>query len=360
MMGLQQRSAFSDFFPEYSCETMLTNPHSNYYMFDCFIKDIRRTGHGSVLNYESLKIRLVIENCVFYNCSAGYYSGTINGGVIYFNCADGMYAFSKVCAYRCEGTYYNNYYTYGCFAYMISNHNNTVQQTTLSNCGPTRSDNYYYVYGSIYLSGGRQYCQNDNSSFNYGYSYIGLYSLSATLIDHKFITINSNFATGPSIYGLTSSTSDQIKMVQNSNVVNNTCSSDGVVYGSGKFTNFSNCVFTSNYYTLFSNTISVTNSYIRHTGPLSSGSAIVVSSVITDSPVATFEMFYFATAFCEIPTPAPTLEATIQEQCIPGQTLFPPPTDCHYTEGAAEFLNLNSIIHLMLISFASYIIPFVE
>ena len=349
MFKLFLKSIFNDFFPEISCLTMLTNPPSNFYIKDCFFNNVKRAEHGAVLHYASLVIHLVIEDVTFTSCGQTSWGTSVNGGAIHFNCNNGGFVMTKVCAFNCYAGFNSGYTHNGMVAYVLTSNSkkNWILQVSAYNC--PSSSTISTQNGCFYSSGGEQIFENVNLSRNYITQTSGFHSLSAFNFSSKYCT----FAHSRTVnhYCVYLQNSQNTRILQTNNFVNNSSPSSYAVLHSSSNHIVENCVFTSNLNILLGGILQVSNCWIHHTSTLSTGSVIILSSTITtDGPAPTFELFHFASAFCMVPTPAPTLEPSfppVGQEWTPAQTLPPPPTVCEFTDSSQKLLSITSVLHFL-------------
>ena len=104
----------------------------NFYLLNSFFNSFQSETSGSILNLIiSSNINLLIESCLFSNCS----SSSNKGGAICFDCISGSFVLFKVCGYYCDlGS--SIWTTGGIFSYSLTS-NSKIHQcllTTISKC----------------------------------------------------------------------------------------------------------------------------------------------------------------------------------------------------------------------------------
>ena len=341
-------SRFSDFFPEYSCAFSVSNPPTNYHMFDCFFSTITRNANGGVLYFDASNVHLVVEYCTFDSIIS--IGSTRQGGAIYCSSTTSGSAFSKICAYNCScGTTTSSYYGDGQFSYIKTDPNKINKMFQVSISFSASKSNFWRRYG-FYLNDGIQEINNLNSSYCSGYTTSSFYCLNPTslLVTHANVVNSDPY----SQYVVYFQSGTLIRKMQISNFVNNTSSSGAVIYGTTSETQIIQCIFTQNKDVLFSGTLNVSQSWIHHEYSLSAGTVVILSSTITtQGPAPTFELQNYASAICITPTPGPTPGPTnppVGEDISPCMTLPPLPTACNVqSECVSGLMNLNNVIHFL-------------
>jgi len=339
-------SVFSDFFPDLLCLQRIDNPQAKYYIGFVFFSNYKVAGCGGVIYFTKGFVNFVVENCVFYNVSAYYSNDYGYGGAIYFQSYSGACAISKVCVTQCNCG--GSSRSYGMFVYFNSNRNHIYEFVSVFHSPKTPESTIQR--GIVYIYSGSVFINSMNSSKNNPYQASSLYfyySNNASMI--KFSTIANNSATCNCV--LFDSCGNP-STITNTNFVSNMATSEGVINSNSGQISVDDCVFYNNLQTLFSKSIVITNCWINHLGNLVDGNAIIKSSIITSlAPVPTFEHHHFSSAYCDVPTPAPTLENTpMFDQCIhtAAQTIPPEPTHCIYTNNdSIEISFIPVIVSLM-------------
>jgi len=340
MIKLFLLSAFSDFFPASSCISQLTNPLTNYHVFDCQFFHLTRSANGGVIAFSSVAVQVVIESCIFHNCSVT--TTSFNGGAIFFSCNPGSLVLSKICASRCQITGSSS--KHGLFLYSSAGNQNIILMLSLYHSVQT-------VVGSqqspIFMDLGIQQVKYLNSSYNSANKYSVMYSVSSSELLHEF---NNYVHCRTNSFSAVHLSNSPTNLIRNCNFFNNTSPevvTGGVLTCTTTQFNVYACVFAQNYNILLFGNISVSNSWIQHNETISSGLVSILSSTIsTESVAPTYEIFHFSTAFCMIPTPAPTIQPTLENMfCTPAQTIPPLPTECYYTDQNMKILSLKSILN---------------
>ena len=349
------KKLFTDYFPSSSCESKLLNPMANYHMFNCVFQEITATNrNGGVINYNSFRVNLLIEECSFYSCNNGWTNTHHYGGCVFFQCSEGSCVLTKICAFECSSGNHNSYHHQGQFAYLENSNVNYVIHVSVMKCPSFRV--IYYQYSPIYMISGKQILESYNSSFNHLYGHSGFQSYLPNNFSAKFISICSNIAASSSIFTFQGKTGVFDHLIQSTNMVNNSTPTSGNIFNSlATNINAENCVFANNKDILFSGSITVKDSWIQHNFSLSTGNVIILTSSISTEGVApTFDLRHFSTGLCLIPTPGPTPQQTLNGlECTPLYTLPLPPTECGVNQQEISYqfnlLTFTSILSILFI-----------
>jgi len=212
-----------------------------------------------ITNGDSMKI----YNSVFYICTV---SSSYTGGAIYFG--SNQSSIRMVCANRCSAGWCH-------FARIQTSKSSIVQYLSYSQCSTTTTGER-----PLEFSNGDQVFNHNNGSMNRVtyHSAMGIYN--PTTMDVSFCSFSNNIAAQWVCLRFFGSTGNITRL----NVVhNNSPNHEGVVFVTGFFV-FDDCVFFNNRNTLFfveGNTITVKNCHIYHIDKVYSGSANMISNVMS-------------------------------------------------------------------------------
>lgn len=278
---------------------------------------------------------LLVENCMFYNCSSGE-----NGGALSISLYQGSCILNKICSSNCITN------KIGHFAYLSASGRNEQYLISVS-------------YSSLQLANGTaSICleQGDiksrllNSSYNNGKDASALLIILPKSLDVQFISIINNYGFGSIFKTQLASNSNN---VSSSNFCNN---SAGNVYGILSFSwnigsrhiTFKEDVFDNNKGTLFanvpyggnSNFIYISNCWIIHniySYSLTSGNYISNGSPI--SYTSTYALLHYASFYCDTP------QSQIGADVTPCPSVPAPPTECVFVQSKeGEY----SLVHFVL------------
>ena len=177
---------------------------NDVYVTDCLFKDLTTTGDGGAINWEDLTnpCKLLIEQCVFYGCSAE------EGGGLNLNLLEGEVVFDKISAIQCMATGTEAYNTYGLFSKCIVQDSGTAKNEyhdlLITEIDGEDNPNAYCI---LYSENGYIIYTNSNISGNAGsagpllINTYGSYDASNTEeFDMKlsYMTVTKNVASGGS------------------------------------------------------------------------------------------------------------------------------------------------------------------
>jgi len=340
------RTGFSDYFgstpAKVISEETLTHPAlesyhmvNNVYIDYFFITPVSYCTPGA--------ITMMVESCMFYNCSSGHC-----GGAVFFECTNGQCAVVSTCFSRCYVDGVND--GQSVYLYSGSTSKNLIEFVSTYQCSP---DTLLLRRSSIFTKHGAQTIKSINSSWNIAEIYSCIYCYNPTSLNISFSTFFKNTAIDYSAiyiyYGATP------LMMYCNFIGNNSPSSTlyGCIHRQVGSTIFyiSYSIFQENLNILFSSTavyISVTNSWIQHQGTRNSGSFTPASST-TSTLTQTMNLSHIRTFYCH-PDQVNQMEFT---QC---PTLPDPPTACQITDQGSTIVIqslLSSLIMITKLSFTS-------
>jgi len=294
------------------------------------------------------ELRLMIEECTFYNVSSRE-----NGGAIYFYNAYGGYSLKKTCANSCFTSSISGSYQFGYF-YAKDTAPAEFLLCSLTKCPGISGGRY----NPIYFHRGRHNNQNSNISHIYGcYNYGCLRIDACSIGNFSYNTVfNCSCSTYPliDIYILGS-----FYKINNYNFVSNSV---------GAKTNFlidmnvlssqnvliENSVFYKNFGILIrllnSGYITFDKSVLMHQDTLTSGSSITINTflntITTINITSTLPIVHWNTELCPAQYTSQVSEEEIQ---TPHQTIPPPPTECEFpSNNQAQILNIQAIYLITL------------
>jgi len=292
------------------------------------------------------KIILLIENCVFCNCSGGgvYFSSQNSGSIVV----------TKTCAYKCHTSF--NERSSGQFMYSASgpNMNNSLCFVSISQCSDTSSN---YRYHSLYLLKGNQRFINSNSSKNYAYNYAALSFDSPNPLASSFSTIADNVPSHSICIYIHITVDNNDHYFLYCSFIRNTSPSDSGIFlitneferTGVKYLTFNNCIFQENLNTLIHNNkkgLDLTSAYvmencfINHQYQLSIGfRKLQISSCVTASSNTDLYTFaLFSPSFCDL------------FNIYNGDLVLPSPTECIFTDNSNLSIISNFVSSLVFLS----------
>jgi len=320
-------NAFSDFFSSsVDCLSRYNDPISAYYISNCYFKMVNSlTSKGGVVYFVVNTVQLVVESCVFTECST---TGNNNdGGAIYFGPADGGIAVSKVCAHSCTAVTSGStsYYPKGQFACVICPNGKKAFFEFFS-CYKCAPESFALNKKSaIYIEKGTQNVTSGNFSRCFTNRQAGFQTVSSSSFLGSFLTYDSN-RPSEAIVVLFESASGPV-LLKKCNFINNSSSAnEGIIHSTTTSTIIDQCAFSLNFNTLLTGSLMATGCWINHT-TVTSGTQITLVSPLTY--LESHSLTNFGSAMCITPTPGPTTiteEPPHGEDSTPCATQFAPPT----------------------------------
>jgi len=337
LLHKELRSGFSDYFAgsaSYSVDQQVyTRPfNENNEILNSVFHNIHC---GPAIYFTtSLTIRLYVENCMFFNCSA-----QSNGGAININCPNGYFVMDKICGFNCftESSHGQFVYTYHALAILnyVSIHRCPGQYQTGT------------LYSPIYGYAGNQNMTYCNSSYCYTYQHSICYMTSSNKIVQYFCSFTNNYATHSFGSYFTSNTNT---FVLKSIFINNNSPLYALIYSDYQI-QFEESIFMFNYCILFNKattlTFSVINCFINRITAYALYTGSPVSAATTNGYTQTYNIAHFVSYYCN--------EQQSAQELTPCATLPAPPTSCGCQSDAnIHILNtissvLNIIIYPLLI-----------
>jgi len=336
--------------------TRYNDPFCAYYLSnDVFTMISSINSKGGILFMSIPKVRIVVEECVFINCST---VGTASdGGVAFISSVDGECNFAKICASHCFA-YGSSSSTVpsGQFCYVSGTIGKGYQFKFMSIifCGPEPP--FQYRRSPLHLEKGFQNISATNFSNNFVQRTGGFYSVGSSQLLAWGLTFANN---RPSEYHIISiGTGSGSINIYNSNFINNTgYNTEGIINSDTVSTVIDMCVFLNNADTLFSGSLTASNCWINHT-TISTGTKITIISMKT--VLSTHQLTNFGSAMCITPTPDPTTEyiPVSGDECTPcpsnlpppspPQSLPPEPTECFISSDGNSLFILSSIMSFVV------------
>ena len=332
-------SSFEEFFPLECNVRQHYNTHQDfYYCNNCFFNSINYAGSGGVFYYYNAFIKFLCEKTTFSTITA---SG--HGGCIYFNCPNGQYVCNKICTLNTKTVTGHS----GQFSYLIGQIHlkSHVFYTSLIQTGFLTNTHH----STITMQNGSQLIENTNFSKNLVNHYI-IYSYIASNLKMTFFTLDSNQGANFLIYYQATLGTP---LISHLNFVNNSVpSANGLIQSYNIFHTFQNSFFLNNTGFLFTGYLTASNCYISHIYNITSGvNAIVVPNLncVNDLScmINTHYIDFYSTYLCQIPTPPPTTNPTLNPQDLtPCITLPPSPTSCIIeSQNILTLFDVNNIIN---------------
>ena len=340
--GLILRFLYSDYFSTPPCLTRYQSMSPGYYLSNCFFQNIYyQFTSGGILFYENYHVNLVVEDSVFFNCSANGH-----GGVLYYSCSgyQGSVVFNKVCVSNCYIT--NNAGHYGSFSRVVISSNRffNVEHSSIQNCFYL-TFGFYHCISAIY---GNQTTKSLNLSKNSVWHQAFTFS-TVSFFEMSYCNVLDTYIGGSYVLYLASGTS--LKTFDKCNIINNTSPSIGVIYIDGNDGGKINeCIFSNNKDVLIgvpSSTVFVTNCWIDHydSQKITVGALIQIQYAQYGS-TSFYYLTYFGTAICISPTPGPTIEGGEGLEVLPCQTI--PSTCLPISENLQNLLSRSQLFFLIL------------
>jgi len=343
-------SSFSEYFPGDPLFLKLDSVKQPPLPYNYFYKDCSFSNMVSrpVSYYSDIEIKIMFENCLFYNCTA---NNKQVGGAFYINIPNGGCVFLRTCASCCQT---ESSYQLG-YVYAHPDCHNNFVFSSFEKCS---IDLVGYPY-SLSLNSGMQSINNMNSSKNTGSQMSGFYSSSPNPLMFKYNTIsNINNTNGYSVY-ITGNTG----FLKYSNFVDFKIPTSVLytIYLSGGYV-MEYCIIKSwqNFAIYGGTSLIVRFCYFDKTVNQTTGSFVFQNSYPN---TATYVLEHFSTAMCIAQNPAyppqtPHPSATQFNQNPENicQTLPPPPTPAQTipqdnTLSGASLTSLGSIMRIFAVSF---------
>jgi len=290
-----------------------------------FLRHSEQNFFGGVIYVSDGTYDIILESCMFANCSSSE-----RGGAIYVNTQN--FEMQKVCANGCYASNYQH------FAFVESKKKNYIEYLSFSYCSPRKIGEV-----SVGLSLGNQIFDNVNCSMNNAQRISGLSSFSSNSLSSSGSTFVSNSVSSGTIV----QSSQKPGTITFANFINNFSPSYGIItvvdYGS---LSLMYCIFKQNQKDLFCisiGSIEVSDSFISHAGY----TTLTRNNSLTDYP--SYEMKYYKTYFCDEQTPQ-----------IPSITINPTKSPSNESKGVFSSIlkGVGVVIVLGLVSFSVYFIWF--
>jgi len=336
----KMRTGFSDYF-ENSPSKVITEETFTHPAMESFhiVKNVYIDYfYQTPVFYSTLDvITMLVESCMFYNCSSGY-----SGGAVYFECSRSQCGVVSTCFSRCfvDGIYDGQ----ALYLYSGTTSTNMIDFVSTYQCSP---DTLLLRRSSIYTRSGTQKINSVNSSWNIVqlYSCLNIFQPASANISYSTFFRNSVIEY-TAIYLHTGATP---LMMYCNFIGNNSPSSTsyGCIHRHSGSTIFaiSFSVFQENLNILFSASsfsISVTNSWIQHQGTRNSGS-FSPAAPTTSAFTQTINLSHIRTFYCH-PGQVIQLEYT---QC---PTVPDPPTACQITEQGSTMVIQSLLSSLIMVT----------
>ena len=307
---------------------------------------------GGAIHFRSSGlIRLLIETCMFYNCT---------GGGIYFYCpSDGRFVLTKSCAHSCFTDW--NDQSNGQFSQSVTRSNgfNYYELNSVILCSPEAVVSATR-YSPIYLNYGNQKIYNINMSQNRVYQSACFYTANVGTLNISFSSFSDNHPSYSICFYIHMTFTDLVnRRMRFCNIIRNQSPLQNAIFYL-QLTNadhknyhiqFEDCIFLQNSNSLFQAVDTayyfILRGWIQHIGKIVTGNEWFSSSLVKIQGIttSTYEVDHFRTYYCN---------NNVQEmEIIPCQTLnqfFPTPTECFMTfEGQTNpILNLFTIFELII------------
>ena len=346
---------FSNLFLRNSYITITRNNHPQPYLpeyfrfYNSICEEITSTSL-LITQHTSYPVYLIIEECIFHNCSS-----TLNSGVIYYIPNDGNCSLTKVCASNCYHTPSTSNYQFGVFQTTNNDDRKLLFSfVSVSGCPFHSSGNRNEP---IRLSYGKQFLTNFNLSHNTGQkNYIGIVFYHYRGAEMNYTTFGN--CSGSNSYGfyLYERYSSYFNMFY-SNFIGNTLPYYLIGVDISGFFIQNSCIFIAN---TCSSALFLRSSgqwillfcVIMNIGPISySGHPTITAqfaplNIITNSIItSTYNLEHYSTKFCYAVYPGPKNNTNSYI------SLPPSPTECLIESKS----NLKSLNILSVLDFTSFL-----
>ena len=311
MLVFRLISAFSDYFPSYGYEligissTRVVVSVNSAFISNFIAENFLNSEKGGVIFVSTGVLRVLIEDCGFYNCQA------LDGGVVYFDTTSGTIAVNRVCGNKCKAT---EYYQFGYF-YTADTQKIMMDYFTLAKIEYKDNSQYY----SVYMKNGQ--CQVNN--FNYSMNSVHYEAISFDLTKTpimSFSNLDSNIQKSSTVLKLNSQNGPAI--LRYSNILNSQSKTNCVFIQNTANATIHDCIFLKNYnYTFraFSSTVYMRSCYLQiGLGTFDGTSFSLANNKISSTGTLTRPITHIKSYRChaEIPyvgiqLPIPTLKNTI-------------------------------------------------
>ena len=333
-------SSFEEFFGYFPNKSLIGKHLNQIPLTGYLISDSAFTHFfgGAITISTTKSIELLIESCLFYNCSRH-----TNGGAIYFQSTEfGSIVLNKVCASHCftnpssEGQFI--------FIYQSSTQKATFQLTTITACS---HDIQLTPYSSVFIQNCPIDIKNLNSSKNNCHFYSCFYFHTSRVISLNFSTFTYNNCIYYHLFFYSSGGVNSRTIIK-CNIIGNEARTPGygIIYSGHDRIIFQFCIFELNNDILFNGLITIQNSSIKHSSGLYIGSAVTFlyasNSIISTQ---TYVLDHFSTFAC-----VPLYDNQEITAC---QTIPPQPTECQLNSNNQNNLRLISVLEFF--SFSSLI-----
>ena len=255
------KNSFLEFYNKNIDSTLCLNQFNNFLNIECYIflcKFLNLFNNGSeggaILFNNNNNYELLIEECIFINCSSSK-----QGGAIFFK-NSGSCILNKICGSKCF-TLNNEYYP---FAHIgITNLlKSELHDISISECFSTNSN----TWATINLENGIIKIYNLNSSLNKHIGVTGIYIFNPSTLNSSYNTFYNNSAIDRICLCLYNG--NGLRQIKFTNIIkNNSPKLHGVIYSYGGDFFLSNFFILNNFDTLFyidTHSITFSNSYYYH------------------------------------------------------------------------------------------------